>query len=214
MTEQSADTILNLLKMRGPQTAKALGVRLGMSAEGARQHLAKLRQSGLVVHADAREEVGRPKRYWRLSEAGHGRFPDSHAQLTLDLLNAMRGEFGEDGIDRLVGARERQMLSAYQSRLEGKTKLKDRISALAEVRSEEGYMAEAHEDGDGGFALIENHCPICAAATECQNFCRSELAIFQQVLGPDATVERTDHLLAGARRCAYRITPGGAPSTI
>ena len=107
-----------------------------------------------------------------------------------------------------------QMLSAYQSRLEGKTKLKDRISALAEVRSEEGYMAEAHEDGDGGFALIENHCPICAAATECQNFCRSELAIFQQVLGPDATVERTDHLLAGARRCAYRITPGGAPSTI
>ena len=28
----------------------------------------------------------------------------------------------------------------------------------------------------------------------------------RQVLGPDVTVERTDHILAGARRCAYRIT--------
>ncbi len=206
MTEQSADTILNLLKMHGPQTAKGLGGRLGMSAEGARQHLAKLRDSGLVVHADAREEVGRPKRYWRLSEAGHGRFPDSHAQLTLDLLNAMRGEFGDDGIDRLIGARERQMLAAYQSRLDGKPELKDRVGALAKARSEEGYMAECIDD-NGGFLLIENHCPICAAATECQNFCRSELEIFQQVLGPDATVERSEHLLAGARRCVYRITP-------
>jgi predicted ArsR family transcriptional regulator len=210
MTEQSADTILNLLKMHGPQTAKALGKRLGMSAEGARQHLAKLRESDLVVHADAREEVGRPKRYWRLSENGHGRFPDSHAQLTLDLLNAMRGEFGDDGIDRLIGARERQMLSAYEGRLEGKTNLKDRISTLARARSDEGYMAECLEGDDGGFLLIENHCPICAAATECQNFCRSELDIFQQVLGPGATVERSEHLLAGGRRCTYRITPVNA----
>ena len=207
MTEQSADTILSLLKMRGPQTAKALGERLGMSAEGARQHLAKLRGAGLVAHTDAREAVGRPKRYWRLSEKGHGRFPDSHAQLTLDLLNAMRGEFGDDGVDRLIGARERQMLAQYESRLAGKSDLQDRVAALAAARNEEGYMAESVEDGDGGYLLVENHCPICAAATECQNFCRSELEIFQQVLGPDATVERTDHLLAGARRCAYRITP-------
>lgn len=209
MTEQSADTILNLLKMHGAQTAKTLGRRLGMSAEGARQHLTKLWDSGLVIHADAREEVGRPKRYWRLSEAGHGRFPDSHAQLTLDLLNAMRGEFGDDGIDRLIGVRERQMLAAYENRLEGKTDLKDRISTLTKARSEEGYMAE-YVDDDGSFLLIENHCPICAAATECQNFCRSELEIFQQVLGPDATVERSEHLLAGARRCTYRITPVNA----
>ena len=40
----------------------------------------------------------------------------------------------------------------------------------------------------------------------CQGLCRSELAIFQSLL-PSATVERTDHILAGARRCAYRIEP-------
>lgn len=211
MTEQRAETILNLLKLRGPQTAKALGERLGMSPEGARQHLAKLHNSGLVSHADAREQVGRPKRYWRLSEKGHGRFPDGHAQLTLDLLNAIRGEFGDDGVERLIVARERQMLAQYESCLADKPGLEDRVAALAAARSEEGYMAECQADGDGGFTLVENHCPICAAATECQSFCRSELEIFQRVLGSDVTVERTDHLLAGARRCAYRITPVPSP---
>jgi predicted ArsR family transcriptional regulator len=53
--------------------------------------------------------------------------------------------------------------------------------------------------------LVENHCPICAAARACQNFCRSELDVFRRVLGPDVQVERVEHQLAGARRCAYRI---------
>jgi predicted ArsR family transcriptional regulator len=68
-------------------------------------------------------------------------------------------------------------------------------------------MAEWRRDPDGTLWLIENHCPICIAARACQNLCRSELAIFQSVLGADAVVERTEHLLAGARRCAYRIRP-------
>jgi len=57
----------------------------------------------------------------------------------------------------------------------------------------------------GNFLFFENHCPICAAAATCQGLYRSELAIFRAVLGTDVTVERIDHILAGARRCAYRI---------
>jgi predicted ArsR family transcriptional regulator len=53
---------------------------------------------------------------------------------------------------------------------------------------------------------VENHCPICAAARACQGFCRSELALFEMLLAP-ARVVRVEHLLEGARRCAYRITP-------
>jgi predicted ArsR family transcriptional regulator len=74
------------------------------------------------------------------------------------------------------------------------------------MRSEEGYLAESKSEKDGSFLLIENHCPICAAAKTCQGFCRSELDIFRALM-PDCAVERVDHLLAGARRCAYRIVP-------
>lgn len=206
MTEQSADRLLAILKMRGPQTAKTLAEHLGMTAEGARQHLARLSADGLVAHTDEREEVGRPKRYWRLSEAGNARFPDSHAQLTLELLASVRAEFGKAGLDRLMTRRERGTLASYRRRMRGCANVRARIRRLAEIRGEEGYMAEWRKAGDG-FLFVENHCPVCAAAAECQGLCRSELEIFREVLGPRVRVEREDHILAGARRCAYRISP-------
>ena len=72
------------------------------------------------------------------------------------------------------------------------------------MRDREGYMAEYEKDAEG-FLLIENHCPICAAATECQNFCVSELKTFRTVLGENVKIKRVDHILSGSRRCAYRI---------
>jgi len=70
----------------------------------------------------------------------------------------------------------------------------------------DAYMAEARKSDDGGYLLVENHCPVCSAAAACTGLCRAELEVFQQVLGEDVTVERSDHILAGARRCAYRVT--------
>ena len=206
MAEPKAERILAILKTRGPQTAKALAARLCVTAEGARQHLARFRSDGLVEFSDEREEVGRPKRYWRLSEAGHARFPDSHSQLTLELLESVRAEFGEEGLDRLIARRERETLTSYRRRMKGCADVRARVRRLAEIRGEEGYMPEWRKAGRGGFLFVENHCPICAAATSCQGLCRSELEIFTEVLGPDVRVERIDHIVAGARRCAYRIS--------
>ena len=66
-------------------------------------------------------------------------------------------------------------------------------------------MAAWTTEPDGSLLLVENHCPICAAATACQGFCRAELEVFRSVLGPDVTVERVDHIVAGGRRCSYTI---------
>ena len=71
-------------------------------------------------------------------------------------------------------------------------------------------MAESRKEGRG-FLLVENHCPICVAATACQGFCRTELDTFRDVLGPDVSVERTEHIIAGDRRCVYRISLNRSP---
>ena len=211
MADSAEERILYLLKSRGAQTAAAIAGALGVTSVAARKQLASLAKSGLVDFSDRREAVGRPRRYWALTEAGHGRFPDSHGALTLELITAARAAFGEAGLERLISQREAATLAAYRQALEGLSDLKARLRALAEARSREGYMAEVAESAEGGYLLVENHCPICVAARACQGFCRSELAIFQEVLGPEVTVERVDHLLAGARRCAYRVRAvGGA----
>ncbi|KAG1161351.1 hypothetical protein G6F35_019117 [Rhizopus arrhizus] len=66
-------------------------------------------------------------------------------------------------------------------------------------------MAELRQDG-ADYLFIENHCPICSAAKACMGFCRSELELFRNVLGAGVTVDREEHILAGARRCAYRVS--------
>ncbi len=149
--------------------------------------------------------MGRPTQVWHLTAAGHGRFPDAHSELTVQLLQTVRETFGEDAIERLIDVRERQTQAQYERELSSAADLKDRVERLVALRVREGYMAEWSEQPDGALMLVENHCPICAAASACQGFCRAELQVFEQVLR--AKVERVEHILLGARRCAYRITP-------
>jgi len=204
MSEDAAERILMLLKTGGAQTAHTVARALGVTMEAARQRLARLQALSLVEHIDRREKVGRPARYWQLSPKAHSRFPDRHSVLTLEMIDSVRRIFGDDGLERLIADREAAVRQAYAARLSGCETVAERVAALAEIRSDEGYMAAWQEDGDG-FLLVENHCPICAAAEVCQGFCRSELALFRAVLGADVQVTRTDHIQAGARRCAYRI---------
>ena len=206
MPEASEDRILYMLKSRGEQTAMSVAEKLGMTSVGARKHLLNLKDSQLVEYTDRREEVGRPKRYWTLSEKGHARFPDAHSDLTLELLKSVRRVFGEEGLEKLIDDRESEAEAGYKTAMAGCDDLQARVERLAEIRKREGYMAEWRKEPDGSFLLMENHCPICAAATECQGLCRSELILFRAVLGPNVSVERLEHILTGARRCSYRIT--------
>src|SRR5262245_41802386 len=201
----AADRFLVLLKTRGPQTAADLGKAAGVTGEAARQQLARLAEDGLVVATAQPRGVGRPAQVWGLTEAGNARFPDAHAELTAQLIRSIRAQFGEAALDRLIEARSAESRAAYAAALEGAAGLGERVARLAEARTREGYMAESLPDGDG-YLLVENHCPICVAATECQGFCRAELDTFRKVLGPGASVERTEHIVNGDRRCAYRVS--------
>ncbi|HHV68492.1 MAG TPA: transcriptional regulator [Ochrobactrum intermedium] len=201
-----AERVMLTLKMRGAQTAAAIGEHLGTTGEAVRQQLVRLAEEGLVAPHSVSQGVGRPSQFWDLTETGNRRFPDTHADLTVQLLHSVRSILGEDALDTLIAHRESETRRQYQARLKDMP-LGERVLELAAIRSAEGYMAHAEKQEDGSWLFIENHCPICAAADACQGFCRAELQVFRAVLGPDVSVNRTEHILAGARRCAYVISP-------
>ena len=206
----AADRFLVLLKTRGPQTAADLGKATGVTGEAARQQLVRLAADGLVVATTEPRGVGRPAQVWALTEAGNARFPDAHAELTAQLISSIRTQLGEAVLDRLIESRAVESRASYAAALEGAANLGERVARLAEARTREGYMAESRAEGEG-YVLVENHCPICVAATTCQGFCRAELDTFRDVLGPDASVERVEHIVAGDRRCVYRISLNRSP---
>lgn len=205
----TGEHILFLLKTRGASTAQQLADALQLTSMGVRRYLDAWREKGLLETQDRADKVGRPARYWTLTASGHGRFPDRHSELTVQLIAQVRTLFGEHGLDQLITAREQHSEAAYKAHMLDTDTLAQRLAQLTQAREDEGYMAELSEQPDGRFLLVENHCPICAAATECQGFCRSELDVFRRVVGPTGTVERIEHALSGARRCVYQITPIG-----
>jgi predicted ArsR family transcriptional regulator len=199
--------VLDLVKREGPVTAETLAARLGVTAMAVRQHLSGLETEGLVTHRTAAKSRGRPAKLWCATRQADGRFPDAHSALLGDLIGHVRKTFGEEGLDRLIALRTAEQQKTYAGRMASKDGLKARLDALARMRAAEGYMAEVKRDPETGeWLLIENHCPICAAARLCTGLCREELALFQNVLGKDVRVERVSHILAGAARCAYRVT--------
>lgn len=203
-------TIVKLLKQEGPSDAEALAAPLAITAMAVRQHLYALQKEGLVTYQEESRPMGRPAKLWELTPAADRFFPDRYAELTLGLINSMKEAFGEEGLNRLLEVRTREQIQAYQAIVPRHASLQQRLDALAEQRTEEGYMAEVMAQADGTFLLAEKHCPICAVATACTGLCQMELEIFQAALGEDVTIERIEHILAADRRCVYQITLAAA----
>ncbi|TCU27747.1 transcriptional regulator [Rhizobium azibense] len=205
MRHSPASRILLLIKTDGPQRAASIGDVLGITCEAARQQLTKLAADGLVEPlTEPGSGRGRPGQLWHLTPAGNQTFPDGHAELTATLLSTMVETLGRDALDTIISAREAETVKRYRKEVSS-SELALRVRQLSAIRTREGYMADSWMEDDGSFMLVENHCPICAAARACAGFCRSELETFGNVLG--AKVERCEHILLGARRCAYRISP-------
>ncbi|HYK89906.1 MAG TPA: metalloregulator ArsR/SmtB family transcription factor [Acidobacteriota bacterium] len=197
--------LLQLLKTEGPLSSSKLADRLGVTAMAVRQHLYALQAEKFVNVEERPGPIGRPAKYWRLTPEADRFFPDAYAELSVSLIASVEDAFGPSGVQQLLKSRCSRQQAAYAARISPSAPLKKRLQQLARIRTEEGYMAEVRVGEDGTLLLLENHCPICAAATQCQGFCSAELDLFRNVLGPGVQIEREEHILSGARRCAYRV---------
>ena len=206
-TGVTAERILFLLKTRGPLKTADLGPMLNITPEAARQQIQKLVETGMIVGCLIPPVgAGRPSQKWILTDAAQARFPNTHAQLTAQLIVSIKLIYGSEGIDKVVETMELANTREYIAACEQGRNLEEKVRLLVDIRDTAGYMASMEAEGDN-WLIIENHCPICVAAQQCQGFCRAELQVFQAAIGDAGQVERTEHMITGNRRCVYRVTP-------
>lgn len=197
--------ILDLLKQNGRMDTKTLAEDLDITQMAVRLHLYALRDEKLVSSTDEPRPLGRPAKMWQLTPAAARFFPNGHADLVINFIHTAEETLGTDGFDQFLQTLTKRKIAQYGDSIPAKASLKRRVEALAALRNEEGYMAEVYSHDDGSLLLVENHCPICTAAANCQGLCAVELEVFQQLLGATASIERVEHIQSGERRCAYRI---------
>lgn len=197
--------IVKLLKENESMDAHQLSTLLDVTAMAIRQHLYELQEERLVTYTEEPRTMGRPAKMWTLTPEANRLFPDGYADLTVSLIESMKEAFGDEGLERLLEVRNRKQIQDYLNKAPASLPLNEQLIALAELRTDEGFMANVIEDPAGSFYLVEKHCPICEAARACTNICKKELEMFQHVLGDGVEVTRGEHIIKGDNRCVYQI---------
>lgn len=194
--------VLRELKRAQPLTAKALAEKLGVSANAIRHHLKELEAESLVTYGREQRGVGAPTFAYRLSSHGEALFPKRYEQTLNDLLNRVAERQGRAATTALLDDLYSDLTRRLQVELEGVAP-EARLTAVARVLSDAGYMAESDAAG-GAFRLAEHNCAIKSVAERFPEVCAAEAKFLQTVLA--ATVERTAHIVDGCNACEYAIT--------
>ena len=199
-------SVLYAVRRRGEATADQIAEQLGMTVSGARQHLSALTRDGLV---DASEmpapepRRGRRTLVYSVTTAADSLFPKAYGELTNELLGYV-ADTDPGMLEDLFAKRREHRITAARARLETKRGLGAKVAELSRILDEDGYLATHEKVSAGVYLITEQNCAIWAVAQRYGQACTSEIDFIRAVL-PEATVERVQHMVAGARRCAYEV---------
>lgn len=195
--------ILQQIKERGAATATDIAMRLGVSAEAARQQLTQLQTSGWVEGRTARERGrnGRPSTAYSLTAAGEHLFPKLYDELIAAMVQAITERFGRNASDEMWAAIADARTRGWQH-LTSLPDLGQRVEALRDLyaRKDSYARVEAHASG---YDLIELNCPFLNVALEHPAICSTSVNMLTRVLG--RRVVREQRFQAGAGRCVFRV---------
>jgi DeoR family suf operon transcriptional repressor len=197
--------LLTAIKRDGEARADDLAAELGITASAIRQHLQALERDGLVEHREVRGGPGRPKHVFGLTPRADALFPRAYGELTGELL----GYVAEDepgAVERAFDRRRARRVADAKARLAAQPDLDGRVRELARILDEDGYLAEAQPDPEGGWRIIEHNCAILSVALRYGVACGTELDFLREVL-PETRIDRVSHMVQGAHHCAYTVRP-------
>ena len=199
--------MLYALRRRGQATATDIARQLHMTPSGARQHLAALVDEGLAEATERPRPAGqrgRPQLEYTVTDKADGLFPKAYGELTNELLGYV-ADADAGLVDTLFERRRDERVRNATERLAKCRRLKAKVTELARILDDDGYLA-TWEEIPGGFRIIEHNCAIWAVAQRYGQACTSEIDFIRTVL-PGASVERVQHMVAGAPHCAYEVRP-------
>jgi DeoR family transcriptional regulator, suf operon transcriptional repressor len=198
--------VLYAVRRRGEATVEQVAEQLGITLSGARQHLSALTAAGYVGAAEVPAEGpkrGRRALVYTVTDAADAVFPKAYGELTNELLGYV-SERDPELLDDLFARRREQRIAAAQARLARKRGLGAKVAELTRILDEDGYLASSEQIAPGVYRIVEHNCAIWAVAQNYGQACSSEIDFIRAVL-PGTTVERVQHMVAGARRCAYEV---------
>jgi predicted ArsR family transcriptional regulator len=215
--------IARLILENGPVTAAGLSARLGLTPAAVRRHLDNLMADVMVAARTARPHGsrgrGRPARLFAMTDAGRSAFEHAYDDLAASALRFLAELAGPEAVAEFarkqISELERRYLPVVSAAAPA-----DRVKALAEALSADGYAASVAHMGNpaavgaapaagGGEQLCQHHCPVAHVAAEYPQLCEAETEAFGRLLG--TPVQRLATIAHGDGICTTHVT---APSLV
>ena len=202
--------VLLLLRRHPGITVSELADALELTGMAVRHHLDALAAAGLAVGEPDRERprgAGRPPARWQLTPAALELFPRRYDGLALEVLADVAEQGGPPAVEALFARQAERLATEYGAKIAGADEVTERVTRLAAIRDDAGYLADATETCAGELELSEGNCAVHKVAEHYPAVCAMELEVLRRVLGPGVEVTRVAHMMAGDGKCAYRISP-------
>ncbi|HKZ59397.1 MAG TPA: helix-turn-helix transcriptional regulator [Candidatus Thermoplasmatota archaeon] len=204
--------------LEGAKTTHQLADILKIHHTAVRAHLEGLERNGLVVAEFRNEGVGRPKKYYSLTEDGRELLPRRY-QLMLEIIlqNLLRTQ-GREEVESLMRAVARDLAGKLKVAASG-SPLGDRVQKAVDALNELGFRASvSHEDGQ--LTIVRTSCVFQKTAAShhdlvCQVF---DQELLNASLAGDARIELVQSQAKGDCVCKHvvqvdriKAAPAAAP---
>jgi predicted ArsR family transcriptional regulator len=206
--------IARLILENGPVTAAALSTRLGLTPAAVRRHLDNLLAGGLIETRTARRPAsrgrGRPAKLFVITDAGRSVFEHAYDDLATGALGFLAEVAGPAAVAEFARRQVAELERRYRPVM-GAAAPGDKVKALAEALSADGYAASATSApsrgtlaAEGGEQLCQHHCPVAHVAAEFPQLCEAETEAFARLLG--TPVQRLATIAHGDGICTTHVT--------
>ncbi len=178
-----------------------------ISKAAALGHLQELETERWIERSYRRGSVGRPAVCFRLAEGSDGLFPQGYGEMSRCALAFIERRLGRPAVVELLQERAREVADLNRARL-ASGDLRARVSELARIRTEGGYMAELGARRRDAIEMREHNCPILTVAQEYPEACDAERRMFESLL--HARIEVSHRVVAGDPVCRFWIRDASA----
>lgn len=196
--------LLYYLKVMQQARLQELAKVMKISKMAVHKHLVQLQKRGLVESVETREGVGRPKMSYQLTSQSKSIFPKSYGALAVHAIDFIEKNMGKEGVEKVLQERQGELYDKYYERLKN-LNFDQKVTELANIRDEEGYIAESKKDSRHNVThtLLEYNCPVLEIAEKHWEACSTETELFERLLG--ATIETTHRAAKGDKVCKFAI---------
>src|ERR1700710_472103 len=135
--------------VNGPSTAAALAERLQLTPAAVRRHLDQLIEEGALEAREPRRTTtrgrGRPAKVFVLTDSGRDSLDQAYDDLAVQAIRFLSETGGQDAVRKFADRRAAKIEQRFDTVVEAHPEL-DRVDALAQVFTEEGYAAAVRRD--------------------------------------------------------------------